>query len=217
MKTHRNNNVSIMLLYQTALLCAGQFTLIMNQPCVCTTWPIWHWREIPCNNSSRTEAKSRWSHCRDGLCMYFHKLRKFYVSTFQWLQPTSQVTVTSSGRTVKRRFHQLDDDPDQEVPEYFHVNHWSGICEKKILTVLLLQQTYMHTRSKLMIWLNTVCVEYIIGVLYYRCAHFGSKPRLMFKDEAGDILYFSFCQQLSLKEQKWIHSTNKHCLCSKPE
>uniref|UniRef100_A0A8D3CYW9 Ddb1 and cul4 associated factor 17 n=1 Tax=Scophthalmus maximus TaxID=52904 RepID=A0A8D3CYW9_SCOMX len=29
--------------------------------------------------------------------------------------PTSQVTVTSSGRTVKRRFHQLDDDPDQET------------------------------------------------------------------------------------------------------
>uniref|UniRef100_A0A3B4VFQ8 Ddb1 and cul4 associated factor 17 n=1 Tax=Seriola dumerili TaxID=41447 RepID=A0A3B4VFQ8_SERDU len=29
--------------------------------------------------------------------------------------PTSQVTVTASGRTVKRRFHQLDDDPDQET------------------------------------------------------------------------------------------------------
>nr|XP_020452198.1 DDB1- and CUL4-associated factor 17 [Monopterus albus] len=28
---------------------------------------------------------------------------------------TSQVTVTSSGRIVKRRFHQLDDDPDQET------------------------------------------------------------------------------------------------------
>ncbi|XP_030642588.1 DDB1- and CUL4-associated factor 17 [Chanos chanos] len=27
----------------------------------------------------------------------------------------SQVTVTSSGRTVKRRFHQLDDDPEQET------------------------------------------------------------------------------------------------------
>uniref|UniRef100_A0A7N6B1D3 DDB1 and CUL4 associated factor 17 n=1 Tax=Anabas testudineus TaxID=64144 RepID=A0A7N6B1D3_ANATE len=31
------------------------------------------------------------------------------------IHPTSQVTVTSSGRTVKRRFHQLDDDPDQET------------------------------------------------------------------------------------------------------
>uniref|UniRef100_A0A665W300 DDB1 and CUL4 associated factor 17 n=1 Tax=Echeneis naucrates TaxID=173247 RepID=A0A665W300_ECHNA len=29
--------------------------------------------------------------------------------------PASQVTVTSSGRSVKRRFHQLDDDPDQET------------------------------------------------------------------------------------------------------
>uniref|UniRef100_G3NMQ8 Ddb1 and cul4 associated factor 17 n=1 Tax=Gasterosteus aculeatus TaxID=69293 RepID=G3NMQ8_GASAC len=29
--------------------------------------------------------------------------------------PTSRVTVTSSGRTVKKRFHQLDDDPDQET------------------------------------------------------------------------------------------------------
>nr|XP_046261208.1 DDB1- and CUL4-associated factor 17 [Scatophagus argus] len=29
--------------------------------------------------------------------------------------PASQVTFTSSGRTVKRRFHQLDDDPDQET------------------------------------------------------------------------------------------------------
>lgn len=51
-----------------------------------------------------------------------------FMSTFmsQWkslllalLQPTSQVTVTSSGRTVKRRFHQLDDDPDQEVSKRF--------------------------------------------------------------------------------------------------
>uniref|UniRef100_A0A8C7ZUL9 Ddb1 and cul4 associated factor 17 n=1 Tax=Oryzias sinensis TaxID=183150 RepID=A0A8C7ZUL9_9TELE len=29
--------------------------------------------------------------------------------------PTPEVTVTSSGRTVKRRFHQLDDDPGQEA------------------------------------------------------------------------------------------------------
>uniref|UniRef100_A0A4W6FVA6 Ddb1 and cul4 associated factor 17 n=1 Tax=Lates calcarifer TaxID=8187 RepID=A0A4W6FVA6_LATCA len=37
-------------------------------------------------------------------------------TTIKYVQPpTSQVTVTSSGRTVKRRFHQLDDDPDQET------------------------------------------------------------------------------------------------------
>lgn len=36
-------------------------------------------------------------------------------SVLALVQPTQQVTVTSSGRTVKRRFHQLDDDPDQEV------------------------------------------------------------------------------------------------------
>lgn len=38
-----------------------------------------------------------------------------------FLQPTSLVTVTSSGRTVKRRFHQLDDDPDQEVSKRFFI------------------------------------------------------------------------------------------------
>lgn len=30
----------------------------------------------------------------------------------------SQVTVTSSGRTVKKRIQQLEDDPDQEVRWY---------------------------------------------------------------------------------------------------
>lgn len=33
----------------------------------------------------------------------------------QHRNPSSQVTVTSSGRTVKRRYNQLDDDPDQET------------------------------------------------------------------------------------------------------
>uniref|UniRef100_A0A665W312 DDB1 and CUL4 associated factor 17 n=1 Tax=Echeneis naucrates TaxID=173247 RepID=A0A665W312_ECHNA len=46
---------------------------------------------------------------------YTHNLRNLYISAFQSLQPASQVTVTSSGRSVKRRFHQLDDDPDQET------------------------------------------------------------------------------------------------------
>lgn len=36
-------------------------------------------------------------------------------SGLRLLQPTQQVSVTSSGRTVKRRVHQLDDDPDREV------------------------------------------------------------------------------------------------------
>ncbi|XP_045910350.1 DDB1- and CUL4-associated factor 17 [Micropterus dolomieu] len=39
----------------------------------------------------------------------------FSLTTYRNNNPTSQVTVTSSGRTVKRRFHQLDDDPDQET------------------------------------------------------------------------------------------------------
>ncbi|KAM9347154.1 DDB1- and CUL4-associated factor 17 [Symphorus nematophorus] len=39
----------------------------------------------------------------------------FSMATHRNNTPTSQVTVTSSGRTVKRRFHQLDDDPDQET------------------------------------------------------------------------------------------------------
>ncbi|XP_071330653.1 DDB1- and CUL4-associated factor 17 isoform X3 [Trachinotus anak] len=39
----------------------------------------------------------------------------FSVVTHRNNNPTSQVTVTASGRTVKRRFHQLDDDPDRET------------------------------------------------------------------------------------------------------
>ncbi|XP_068560480.1 LOW QUALITY PROTEIN: DDB1- and CUL4-associated factor 17 [Cebidichthys violaceus] len=39
----------------------------------------------------------------------------FSMKTHRNNNPTSQVTVTSSGRTVKKRFHQLDDDPDQET------------------------------------------------------------------------------------------------------
>lgn len=42
--------------------------------------------------------------------------QKMAASSFLLLQPSSQVTVTSSGRAVKRRIQQLDDDPDQEVP-----------------------------------------------------------------------------------------------------
>uniref|UniRef100_UPI0037E92A37 DDB1- and CUL4-associated factor 17 n=1 Tax=Semicossyphus pulcher TaxID=241346 RepID=UPI0037E92A37 len=39
----------------------------------------------------------------------------FTMTTHRNNNPTSQVTVTSSGRAVKRRFHQLDDDPEQET------------------------------------------------------------------------------------------------------
>lgn len=39
----------------------------------------------------------------------------FSMTTHRNNNSTSQVTVTSSGRTVKRRFQQLDDDPDQET------------------------------------------------------------------------------------------------------
>ncbi|KAA8588152.1 hypothetical protein FQN60_001346 [Etheostoma spectabile] len=42
-------------------------------------------------------------------------LEDFSMATHRNSNPTSQVTVTSSGRTVKKRFHQLDDDPDQET------------------------------------------------------------------------------------------------------
>ncbi|KAM7380546.1 hypothetical protein PAMP_003834 [Pampus punctatissimus] len=39
----------------------------------------------------------------------------FSMTTHRNNNPISQVTVTSSGRTVKKRFQQLDDDPDQET------------------------------------------------------------------------------------------------------
>ncbi|XP_070693845.1 DDB1- and CUL4-associated factor 17 isoform X1 [Pempheris klunzingeri] len=39
----------------------------------------------------------------------------FSLKTHRNNNAASQVTVTSSGRAVKRRFHQLDDDPDQET------------------------------------------------------------------------------------------------------
>ncbi|KAK2839784.1 hypothetical protein Q5P01_013524 [Channa striata] len=42
-------------------------------------------------------------------------LKAFSMKTKRENNPTSEVTVTSSGRRVKRRFHQLDDDPDQET------------------------------------------------------------------------------------------------------
>ncbi|XP_070771296.1 DDB1- and CUL4-associated factor 17 [Enoplosus armatus] len=42
-------------------------------------------------------------------------VENFSMTTHRNNNPTSQVTVTSSGRTVKRRFHQLDDDPGQET------------------------------------------------------------------------------------------------------
>ena len=41
------------------------------------------------------------------------------------LQPTSQVTVTSSGRTVKRRIQKLDDDPDLEVTKPLFFWEWA--------------------------------------------------------------------------------------------
>nr|XP_061827616.1 DDB1- and CUL4-associated factor 17 isoform X3 [Nerophis lumbriciformis] len=42
-------------------------------------------------------------------------IEDFSMATRQHNIPTSQVTVTSSGRAVKRRIQQLDDDPDQET------------------------------------------------------------------------------------------------------
>ncbi|XP_068602177.1 DDB1- and CUL4-associated factor 17 [Brachionichthys hirsutus] len=42
-------------------------------------------------------------------------VKAFSLATHRNNNPDAQVTVTSSGRTVKRRFHQLDDDPDQET------------------------------------------------------------------------------------------------------
>ncbi|XP_039674145.1 DDB1- and CUL4-associated factor 17 isoform X2 [Perca fluviatilis] len=42
-------------------------------------------------------------------------LEDFSMAIHRNSNPTSQVTVTSSGRTVKKRFRQLDDDPDQET------------------------------------------------------------------------------------------------------
>ncbi|XP_068186170.1 DDB1- and CUL4-associated factor 17 isoform X2 [Antennarius striatus] len=42
-------------------------------------------------------------------------VKDFSMATHRNNIPNAQVTVTSSGRTVKRRFHQLDDDPDQET------------------------------------------------------------------------------------------------------
>lgn len=39
----------------------------------------------------------------------------FSIIIDQQRNPTAQVTVTASGRTVKRRYEQLDDDPDQET------------------------------------------------------------------------------------------------------
>ncbi|KAF7668757.1 hypothetical protein LDENG_00283980 [Lucifuga dentata] len=41
--------------------------------------------------------------------------KDFSMTTHRNNNSTSQVSVTSSGRTVKRRFHNLDDDPDQET------------------------------------------------------------------------------------------------------
>ncbi|CAG09947.1 unnamed protein product, partial [Tetraodon nigroviridis] len=42
-------------------------------------------------------------------------VKDFSMVTHRDSRPSQPVTVTSSGRTVRRRFHQLDDDPDQEV------------------------------------------------------------------------------------------------------
>ncbi|XP_061548624.1 DDB1- and CUL4-associated factor 17 isoform X2 [Phycodurus eques] len=42
-------------------------------------------------------------------------VKDFSMATHQPNISTSQVTVTSSGRTVRRRFQRLDDDPDQET------------------------------------------------------------------------------------------------------
>ncbi|XP_062287241.1 DDB1- and CUL4-associated factor 17 [Scomber scombrus] len=48
-------------------------------------------------------------------CLPSKVAEDFSMTTHRNNNPTSQVTVTSSGRAVKRRFQQLDDDPDQET------------------------------------------------------------------------------------------------------
>uniref|UniRef100_A0A8B9RNQ8 DDB1 and CUL4 associated factor 17 n=1 Tax=Astyanax mexicanus TaxID=7994 RepID=A0A8B9RNQ8_ASTMX len=45
----------------------------------------------------------------------YEVIRDFSIITSRDRSATSKVTVTSSGRTVKRRFQQLDDDPEQET------------------------------------------------------------------------------------------------------
>lgn len=105
MATHRNNTVSVMLFYLLGLLCVVLTTeLVYRDHESASSCPLWHWWEIKC----------------DSLVYSVLVQLKFDASAFHWLQPASQVTVTSSGRTVKKRFHQLDDDPDQEVPKWLH-------------------------------------------------------------------------------------------------
>lgn len=86
MATHRNNTVSILHIYPDRE--SASCTVCIS----CSLLLCW---VVNCNNLVYSI--------------------NFNVSVFHLLQPTSQVTVTSSGRTVKRRLQQLDDDPDQEV------------------------------------------------------------------------------------------------------
>ena len=86
MVTHRNNTVSFLRIYPDRE-SASCTVCITCSPLLCLVFD--------CNN-------------------LFYSIN-FNISAFHLLQPTSQVTVTSSGRTVKRRLQQLDDDPDQEV------------------------------------------------------------------------------------------------------
>lgn len=86
MVTHRNNTVSFLRIYPDCE-SASCTVCITCSPLLCLVFD--------CNN-------------------LFYSIN-FNISAFHLLQPTSQVTVTSSGRTVKRRLQQLDDDPDQEV------------------------------------------------------------------------------------------------------
>ncbi|XP_076858875.1 DDB1- and CUL4-associated factor 17 [Brachyhypopomus gauderio] len=50
-----------------------------------------------------------------GFDTHYEVMHDFTISASRANSPLSQVTVTSSGRTVKRRFQQLDDDAEQET------------------------------------------------------------------------------------------------------
>jgi len=69
---------------------------------------------------------------------WWNRADQIPAAAFNLLQPASQVTVTSSGRTVKRRFNQLDDDSSQEVPAgySFHISTQFGLNRLRYQTLL---------------------------------------------------------------------------------
>ncbi|KAI4886738.1 hypothetical protein NFI96_015747 [Prochilodus magdalenae] len=55
-----------------------------------------------------------------GFVSHYEVVRDFSINTSHDNRASSQVTVTSSGRTVKKRFQHLDDDPEREVDKSKH-------------------------------------------------------------------------------------------------